>query len=344
MKVKVVVNGYGTIGKRVADAIRLQPDMELIGVAKTSPNYEAFAAVKKGIRLFVPETELERFKSAGIPVAGTIEEMLRQADVVVDATPNGVGAEYKPKYQELGKKAIFQGGEKADVAEVSFSALCNYDEAVNKNYVRVVSCNTTGMLRVLCTLNKKVAPIVKARGVVVRRAADPKEVKKGPINSIVLDSASVPSHHAKDVQTVFKGLDIVTMALVVPTTLMHVHTMHITFSSPVKKEEVVNALLDTPRIVAVQSKKTGVASTAEAIEYVRDLGRYRNDLPEVLVFEDSIYTNGNELMLIYAVHQESIVVPENIDAIRAMTGSASAEESIKITNATLQIMKGRLIE
>ena len=344
MKVKVVVNGYGTIGKRVADAIRLQPDMELVGVAKTSPNYEAFAAVKKGIRLFAPETELERFKSAGIPVAGTIDEMLRQADVVVDATPNGVGAEYKPKYQELSKKAIFQGGERADVAEVSFSALCNYDEAINKNYVRVVSCNTTGMLRVLCTLNKKVAPIIKARGVVIRRAADPKEVKRGPINSIVLDSASVPSHHAKDVQTVFKGLDIITMAVVVPTTLMHVHTMHITFSSPVKKEEVVNALLDTPRIVTVQSKRTGVVSTAEAIEYVRDLGRYRNDLPEVLVFEDSIYTNGNELMLIYAVHQESIVVPENIDAIRAMTGLASAEESIKITNATLQIMKGRLIE
>ena len=344
MKVKVVVNGYGTIGKRVADAIRLQPDMELVGVAKTSPNYEAFAAVKKGIRLFAPEAELERFKSAGIPVAGTIDEMLKQADVVVDATPNGVGAEYKPKYQELGRKAIFQGGEKADVAEVSFSALCNYDEAVNKNYVRVVSCNTTGMLRVLCTLNKRVAPIVKVRGVVVRRAADPKEVKRGPINSIVLDSASVPSHHAKDVQTVFKGLDIVTMALVVPTTLMHVHTMHITFSSPVKKDEVANAILDTPRIVTVQSKKSGVTSTAEAIEYVRDLGRYRNDLPEVLVFEDSIYTNGNELMLIYAVHQESIVVPENIDAIRAMTGLAGAEESIKITNATLQIMKGRLVE
>jgi len=44
------------------------------------------------------------------------------------------------------------------------------------------------------------------------------------------------------------------------------------------------------------------------------------------------------------VHQESIVVPENIDAIRAVIGLASAEESIKITNATLQIMKGSLIE
>jgi len=344
MRVRVAVNGYGTIGKRVADAVRLQPDMELIGVSKTSPNYEAWSAVKKGIKLYVPESEAERFKQAGIPIAGTLEELFKQVDVIVDATPNGVGAEYKPKYVELKKKAIFQGGEKAEVAEVSFSALCNYDEALNKNYVRVVSCNTTGMLRILCTINSKVAPIVKARGVVIRRAADPKEVKRGPINSIVLDSVNVPSHHAKDVQTVFKGLDIITTAVVVPTTLMHVHSMNITLSSNVKREQVIDALKNTPRIVTVQSKKAGITSTAEAIEFVRDLGRYRNDMPEVLVFEDSVYVNGNELFLIYAVHQESIVVPENIDAIRAVMGLASAEESIKITNATLQIMKGSLIE
>ncbi len=32
--IKVSVNGYGTIGKRVADATLKQPDMELVGVAK----------------------------------------------------------------------------------------------------------------------------------------------------------------------------------------------------------------------------------------------------------------------------------------------------------------------
>jgi glyceraldehyde-3-phosphate dehydrogenase (NAD(P)) len=33
--IRVGVNGYGTIGKRVADAGAAQPDMELAGVAKT---------------------------------------------------------------------------------------------------------------------------------------------------------------------------------------------------------------------------------------------------------------------------------------------------------------------
>lgn len=32
-KIKVAVNGYGVIGKRVADAVRQQDNMELIGVA-----------------------------------------------------------------------------------------------------------------------------------------------------------------------------------------------------------------------------------------------------------------------------------------------------------------------
>ena len=54
MKVKVAVNGYGTIGKRVADAVLKQDDMELIGVAKTRPNYEEFVAVQKRISLYVP--------------------------------------------------------------------------------------------------------------------------------------------------------------------------------------------------------------------------------------------------------------------------------------------------
>ncbi|MCK4652112.1 MAG: glyceraldehyde-3-phosphate dehydrogenase, partial [Methanosarcinales archaeon] len=48
MSVKVVVNGYGTIGKRVADAVAAQPDMELAGVAKTRPNFEARMALDKG--------------------------------------------------------------------------------------------------------------------------------------------------------------------------------------------------------------------------------------------------------------------------------------------------------
>ncbi|ARM76492.1 phosphorylating glyceraldehyde-3-phosphate dehydrogenase [Acidianus manzaensis] len=339
--IKVSLNGYGTIGKRVANAIILQPDMELVGIAKTSPNYEALVAQKLGYRIFVPENSVKSFEESGIKIAGTIEDMIKESDIVVDTTPNGVGAKYKETYQKFSKKAIFQGGEKANVAEVSFSALCNYDEAINKQYIRVVSCNTTALLRTICTINS-VSKIEKVRATIVRRAADPKEVKKGPINSLVADPVSVPSHHAKDVNTVLKDLDIVSMAVIAPTTLMHVHLLNITLKTAVSREDVISKILETPRLVLVRGKSE-ITSTAEIIEVARDLGKLRNDIPEVVIFEDSIYTKGNELFLMYAVHQESIVVPENIDAIRASMNLASKNESIRITNATLNIKGGYLI-
>ena len=48
VKAKIAVNGYGTIGKRVADAVRAQDDMEVIGISKTKPNYEASVAHQLG--------------------------------------------------------------------------------------------------------------------------------------------------------------------------------------------------------------------------------------------------------------------------------------------------------
>ncbi|BBG23753.1 type II glyceraldehyde-3-phosphate dehydrogenase [Sulfuracidifex tepidarius] len=336
--IKVSINGYGTIGKRVADAVLKQPDMELVGVAKTSPNYEAMVAFKRNMRIYVPEENKEKFISAGIEPAGNISDMIEESDVIVDATPNGVGAEYKKIYVEKGKPALFQGGEKSNVGEISFSALCNYDEAIGKKYVRVVSCNTTAMLRTICTTSK-VSPVKKVRGTVIRRAADPKEYKKGPINALVPDPASVPSHHAKDVNTVLKDLDIVTMAVISPTNLMHVHLLDMETEREVRREEILEQLLSTPRIVVVPGK-AGINSTAELVELARDLGRERNDMPEVMVFEDSVQTKGKEVFLMYAVHQESIVVPENVDAVRAVSGMS---KSIDLTNASLGIRKGYII-
>ena len=39
MVIKGAINGYGTIGKRVADAVDAQDDMEIIGVTKLSYDY-----------------------------------------------------------------------------------------------------------------------------------------------------------------------------------------------------------------------------------------------------------------------------------------------------------------
>ena len=51
-KVKVAVNGYGVIGKRVADAVRLQPDMVLVGVGDVAHDYRVKAALTHEIPVY----------------------------------------------------------------------------------------------------------------------------------------------------------------------------------------------------------------------------------------------------------------------------------------------------
>ena len=337
MTVKVAVNGFGTIGKRVAEAVLKQDDMELVGVTKTRPDYLAMLASKLGL-LYVPQDRLEKFKKAGIEVQGTLEELLEKADVVVDATPGGVGKEYKPLYEKAGVKAIFQGGEKHDVAGFSFSTLCNYEEAEGKQFVRVVSCNTTGLLRLICTL-RKYFKVKSVRATIVRRGADPHETKRGPIDAIVPNPVTLPSHHGVDVRTVLPDLDIQTTAVVVPTTLMHTHILNIKLEGNVTREDVLRALEEAPRILVIPSELSGVKDTAKIIELARDVGRKRHDLYELAVYEESVTVEGDELFLMQAVHQESIVTPENVDAIRAMFGLASREESIKKTDQSLGLVK-----
>ncbi len=320
MSVRVSVNGYGTIGKRVADAISRQDDMLLVGVSKTKPDYGALLAVSKGYDLYVPEDRVEAFENAGVKIAGTIDEMLEKSDVVIDALPGKQGVSMKPLYEKYGVKQVFQGGEKPGVADASFSTLCNYDETKGLKSLRVVSCNTTGLLRLICTLNREFS-VKRVRATLIRRGADPREVKKGPINAIVLNPPTLPSHHGEDVKTVIPGLDIMTSAVAVPTTLMHVHSVLLELEHDTMREEVLRVLDEAPRIIVVSSESLGIKSTAELIEVARDL-RYRNDIPELVVFEESVTVNSREVMLFQAVHQESIVVPENVDAVRALMNLA----------------------
>jgi glyceraldehyde-3-phosphate dehydrogenase (NAD(P)) len=337
MTIRVAVNGYGTIGKRVADAVLRQKDMTLAGVTKTRPNYEARLIAARGVKVFASSSErLAAFEGSAVKPAGTLEDLLKESDFVVDCTPGKVGASYKQLYQRHRIKAIFQGGEKHDMAGFSFNAYCNYREALGLDMLRVVSCNTTGLCRSINALDKAFG-VKKVRVVLVRRGADPSEVSKGPINSIVPDPATIPSHHGPDVQRVLPKIDITTSALAVPTTLMHVHVLNVETSKDATEDDIINALGKYPRI-RMFNAADGTGSTAEIMEYARDIGRPRNDLWELAVWRESIKSFGRELFLTQAVHQESIVVPENIDAIRAMTRlEEDPEASINATDQSLGI-------
>ncbi|MEM0135561.1 MAG: type II glyceraldehyde-3-phosphate dehydrogenase [Thermoplasmatales archaeon] len=330
---KVGINAYGTIGKRVAEAISKQGDMQVTGVIKAHPNYMSYAAGKK-FKLFVPDNSaLKAFENTGIKVEGTLENLIDDSELIVDSTPEGMGEEYKKIYEKKKIKAIFQGGEDHELTNLSFNAYANYKEAWGKDFVRVVSCNTTGLIRTLYPLTE--FGNIKVRANLVRRATDPDDYQKGPINSIVPE-LKIPSHHGPDVASVIKGLDIQTMAVKVPTTLMHLHFVNVTFPEGVRAEEIIGKW-KTYRRISFVSGKDGVKSTSQLMDIARETGRERSDLFEIMLWKDAISVKGNELFYYQAVHQESDVVPENIDAIRSMFQLKEKQDSIDRTDKTLRI-------
>ncbi|MDA4114897.1 MAG: type II glyceraldehyde-3-phosphate dehydrogenase, partial [Thaumarchaeota archaeon] len=251
--IRVGINGYGTIGRRVADAVLLQRDMQLVGVTKTKPDYRATIAREKGIEVFAANQEhAAAFDRARMPYSGTLGDLLKQVDVVVDATPE-LGSEYRPVFEQAGVKVVFQGGEEHELTGSSFVAQCNFEAARGRRMTRVVSCNTTGLCRTLHALEKNFG-IAKARAVLIRRAADPDEIAKGPIDAIVPDPISLPSHHGPDVQSVMTGLKITTMAVKVPATHMHLHSLMVTLKRPPTKEEAILAFQSEPRVLMVDGK------------------------------------------------------------------------------------------
>jgi glyceraldehyde-3-phosphate dehydrogenase (NAD(P)) len=316
VKVKVAINGYGTIGKRVADAVSRQDDMEIVGVTKTRPTFEAKMAIDKGFDLYcaIPENT-SKFEEAGIEIKGNLEDLLKISDVVVDCTPGKMGADNLELYKKFNVKGIFQGGEKHDMIGNSFNALSNYQENLGVDYTRVVSCNTTGLTRTIYPLVKNIG-VDKVYATMIRRGPDPNNSKKGPVNAIV-PVLKVPSHHGPDLKTVIEGIDIDTMAVAVPTTLMHLHSIVVRLSRESTTEEVLSLWKDTPRVKFVNGGE-GITSTAQIMEMARDLIRERADLNEIAVWEDGVHVVGDHLYYYQAIHQESDVVPENIDCIRAM--------------------------
>ena len=331
--IKVAVNGYGTIGKRVADAVAAQPDMEIIGVSKTKPGAEAFVALERGYPLYIADiSKKEAFEKAGIPVAGSVEEMVQKADIVVDATPGGVGVSNKELYAKYQKKAIWQGGEDHEVAGFSFNSSCNYAEALGRDTARVVSCNTTGLCRIINLIDTAFG-VKKVRATMVRRGGDPGDIKRGPIDAIALNPVTIPSHHGPDVQSVLPHIKIVTSAMIVPTTLMHMHFLNMELEKEATKEEVIELIKSHSRLGLI-TKATGITSTAQLKELTTDMLRPRGDLWENGIFQDSVSVqDGTDLYLFKAIHQEADVVVETVDCIRAMIGEVkTAAESIAITN------------
>ena len=336
-KVKVAVNGYGVIGKRVAEAVDLQDDMELIGIGDVAADWRIQSAESKGYSIYANTEEGRKLMTRkNIQIAGDLDDLLDGANVVVDCAPKKFGAQNAEKYKLSGVKYIVQGGEKHQTTGHSISAESNYATALGKEATRVVSCNTTSIVRTLTAL-KRADLLKKARGTLLRRATDPWESHKNGIMNTMVPEPEIPSHQGPDAQSVDPELDVVTAAVKVPQTLSHLHYWTVQLTREASKEEVLEALGTSTRIAFIRMDNELSANNAVK-ELMLDIGRPHGDMYEVAIWEDMLKVEGDELYYAYLVDNQAIVIPETIDAIRALTGiESNPEKSIDKTNRSLGI-------
>lgn len=174
-KVKVGVAGYGVIGQRLADGVKLQEDMELVGIADLAPTLSIRALKERGMPYdlyLVDGADKSKFEELHIPVSGTFEELCQKVDIMLDSSPGGVGLKNKAIYERMGIKAVFQGGEKNEVADVFFHGYANFEKGLGQRFLKLTSCNTTGIIRAVDCLDRKFG-IEKVAITIVRRVADP---------------------------------------------------------------------------------------------------------------------------------------------------------------------------
>ncbi|HHW31743.1 MAG TPA: type II glyceraldehyde-3-phosphate dehydrogenase [Clostridiaceae bacterium] len=337
--VKVGVVGYGVIGQRLADGVALQKDMELVGVADVAPTLSVRALKEKGMpyNLYnaLPDNQ-KLFDDAEISVSGSLEDLIQSCDILLDSTSAGVGAKNKEIYKRYGKKAVFQGGEKNDVADVFFHGYANYEKGLGKQFLKLTSCNTTGLIRSVDCIDRKVG-VEKVAITIIRRVADPGDYHRGLTNALQVDKA--PNHQAVDLMTIMPHIDATGILVHTPVTHGHIITVLAKTKKKVSKENLLEFFNEHDRIRVVRIAD-GFLGNASLFRYARDLGNPRGDMYEIVVWEETIVNSGDDLMFAINIPQESVTIPETIDAIRAsMEMQTDRLEAVGMTNKYLGMGK-----
>lgn len=334
-RTKIGVVGFGTIGTRLADGAALQEDMEVVGVVDVAPTLPLRALHESGMAYDLYLVDLARepeFDEIGIPVSGSFDDLLEQVDVVLDATPAGIGAKNKELYEKHGVKAVFQGGEKHEVADIFFHGYANYEKGIGKDYLKLTSCNTTGLIRAVDALDREVG-IEKIAITIVRRVADPGDTHRGLVD--LLKVAPVPNHQAVDLMTIMPHVDATGFLVHTPVTHGHVISIVASAKSSIDKASLLDICREHPRIRVV-SIEEGFNSNASLFQYARFLGNKRADMYEIAVWEECIGFSGDDLLFAINIPQEAVTIPETLDAVRASAEMQTDRlEAVGLTNQYL---------
>jgi glyceraldehyde-3-phosphate dehydrogenase (NAD(P)) len=120
-----------------------------------------------------------------------------------------------------------------------------------------------------------------------------------------------------------------------PVTHGHIITIVATPKRKTDPAEVIAAFRTHPRIRVVRIAD-GFDTNTSFFNYARFLGHPRGDMYEIGLFEETVGMSGNDIMFAVNIPQESVVIPETIDGIRAsLRLQEDRLEAVGLTNKYL---------
>ena len=329
---KVFVNGYGSIGSRIAPFIKDDPEIQVIGVGKYSPDEKVNLAISRGFNVYVPERKLNDFQD--FKIAGSIESALDDCDLVIDAAPGGHGYLNKKNiYEPKNVMAIYQGGESVTgekaVSDLLFNSRANYDQAFGKKHIMQGSCNVTGMGRILQPLREKYGDdLVRFDVTLIRRWADIEQTDKELKDTIEMTENP---HHGDDVKS-YMGRDtpLYLRAVKVPTRQMHLHIMDVRFKEKAPRpSEILEIFKDEYGVATVWTAK----GTKDIRDYADTMEFSFKDTNMIHIHANMMSSIEDTVQMMYSDDQTGIVIPENHLLMQAMLFEKSYEDAFKHTES-----------
>lgn len=338
--VRVFINGYGNIGRRLASAFSHDKEIQFVGIGKYSIDDKLDEAFAKKFPVYVPEEKISEFRQKGYDISGTITDAIKSSDLVIDAAKEGLGYKNKVNYYvPLNKPAIFQGGEdragENKVADIIHNSRVNYDKVANEKYVIQGSCNVSGMGRIMQPMIEKFGDKIKRYDVtLIRRWADLEDTKEVK-DSIEWDKNP---HHQDDVKSFLPSVKLYVEAYKVPSRMMHLHQMTIRFSDKVPNFDTLSDIYNDEFGVAVLGKAKG---TADIRLKAREFGFEHDDTNMVHLHEETMRKSDDTLKILYSDDQTGIVIPENHLLFQSMMLGRPKKEAYERTDSLFQITKKR---
>lgn len=338
--VKVFINGYGNIGRRLAAVLSSDKEIQFIGIAKYTADNKTKEALDNGFDVYVPKGMINQFKENGYNVTGIISEAIHKSDLVVDAAREGGGYDNKKKlYGPMNKAAIFQGGEdrhgERSVADMIHNSRVNYAKAAGKTYVIQGSCNVSGMGRIMQPLIENFGDKIRRYDVTLLRRWADLEDTKDVNDSIEWDKNP---HHQDDVKDFIPGSNLYVDAYKVPSRMMHLHQMVVRFKEKApSKDQIIETFRNEFGVAILNSAKGTAAIRKKAM----DLGFLNGDTNMVHIHQEVLRVQDDTVKISYSDDQTGMVIPENHLLIQSMIHSRPRNEAIKRTDGIFQMTKKR---